>query len=354
MARFIRKKDEVRGHGPGSLIFIGTKKVERTSIHVIDYDADQLGEFDLTGIDQLRDLAASPTCSWINVYGLHDVEQIRAVGARFNIHSLALEDVLNTGQRPKIEEYDNSIFIVVKMLRYDQSDGIVHAEQLSLIVGPNFLVSFQEKPMDVFEGVRERIRKKKGRIRTMGTDYLAYALLDSVVDNYIDVIERIGSRVEQLDEDILDNPGKRIIARISRAKREINYIRKSVRPARDAVLILEKLENDIISDGVGPFLKDLEDLVTHASEAIETYREMLSDQLNIYHLSVSNRMNDVMRVLTIFAAIFIPLTFITGIYGMNFDNLPELHFQYGYHVFWGVIVAVAGGMLYFFKKKGWF
>ncbi len=354
MARFIRKKDEVRGQGPGSLIFIGKRKVERTSIHVIDYDAEQIGEFDLTGIDQLRDLATTPTCSWINVYGLHDVEQIRAVGARFNIHPLALEDVLNTGQRPKIEEYDNSIFIVVKMFRYDQSDGIVHAEQLSLVVGANFLVSFQEKPMDVFEGVRERIRKKKGRIRTMGTDYLAYALLDSVVDNYIDVIERIGSRVEELDEEILDNPGKEIIARISRAKREINYLRKSVRPARDAVLILEKLENDIITDGVGPFLKDLEDLATHASEAIETYREMLSDQLNIYHSSVSNRMNDVMKVLTIFAAIFIPLTFIAGIYGMNFDNLPELHFEYGYHMFWGVIVTVAGGMLYFFKKKGWF
>jgi len=354
MARFFRKRDEARGQVPGSLIFIGKQKVDRTSVNVIDYDADHLKEFELTGVDELGNLAVSSSVTWINIYGLHDVETIRSIGARFDIHPLALEDVLNTGQRPKIDEYDDSIFFVLKMFRYDPDEGIVHAEQLSLIVGPNYLVTFQEQPMDVFGAVRDRIRKKKGRIRNSGTDYLAYALLDSVVENYIDVIERLGERVEELDEEILDDPGSDIITRISHTKREVNYLRKSVRPARDAVIMLAKFEHDILGDEVRPFLKDLQDLVTHATEAIETYREMLSDQLNVYHSSLSNKMNDVMKVLTIFAAIFIPLTFIAGIYGTNFEYFPELHYRYSYYVFWGVLVAVGGGMLAYFKKKGWF
>jgi magnesium transporter len=354
MARFFRKRDEARGQVPGSLIFIGKQKVERTTINVIDYDADNLNEFELTGVDQLADLATSSSVTWINIYGLHDIETIRSIGARFTIHALWLEDVLNTGQRPKLEVNDDSIFFVLKMFRYDAAEGIVHAEQLSMIIGPNYLVTFQEQPMDVFGAVRDRIRKKKGRIRTVGTDYLAYALLDSVVENYIDVIERIGERVEELDEEILDDPGNEIIAKISNTKREVNYLRKSVRPARDAVILLGKLEHDILGDQIPPFLKDLQDLITHAAEAIETYREMLTDQLNIYHSTLSNKMNDVMKVLTIFAAIFIPLTFIAGIYGTNFEYFPELHYRYSYFVFWGVIVAVGAGMLVFFKKKGWF
>lgn len=354
MARFLKKRDEARGQGPGSLIFIGKKKVEKTSIHVIDYDAEKLEEFDLAGIDRLRDLALSSSVTWVNIYGLHDVETVRAIGERFKIHPLALEDVLATGHRPKVEEYDDSIFMVLQMFRYDREEEIVHAEQLSLVVGSNYLVTFQEQPIDVFEGVRERIRKKKGRIREMGPDYLAYALLDSVVDNYIEVIERVGARVEELDEEVLEEHDPEMLQRISHAKREMNYIRKAVRPARDAILHLGKLDSDLVGERVAPFLKDLQDLVTHAAEAVETYREMLSDQLSIHHSSVSNRMNDVMRVLTIFAAIFIPLTFIAGIYGMNFDYLPELHYRYGYLAFWGVIVTVAAGMLYYFRKKGWF
>ncbi len=354
MARFFRKRAEARGQVPGSLIFIGRQKVERTSIKVIDYNAENLNEFELTGVDQLGDLATSSSVTWINIYGLHDVEIIRSIGARFNIHPLALEDVLNTGQRPKIEEYDDSIFLVLKMFRYDPADGIVHAEQMSLIVGSNYIITFQEQPMDVFEAVRDRIRKKKGRIRTVGTDYLAYALLDSVVENYIDVIERLGERVEDLDGEILEDPDREIITKISHTKREVNYLRKSVRPARDAMLLLAKLDHEILTEQVRPFLKDLQDLVTHAAEAIENYREMLSDQLNVYHSTLSNRMNDVMKVLTIFAAIFIPLTFIAGIYGTNFEYFPELHYRYSYFIFWGVLVAVGGGMLIYFKKKGWF
>ena len=206
----------------------------------------------------------------------------------------------------------------------------------------------------MFAAVRDRIRKMKGRIRQLGVDYLAYALLDTVVDNYVDVIERIGEHVEELDEKVLGEPDKEIIAEISNAKREINYLRKSVRPARDAILQLSKLDTDLIREYMVPFLKDLQDLMTHAAEVVEIYREMLTDQMNIYHSSLSNRLNDVMKVLTIFAAIFIPLTFIAGIYGTNFDYLPELHYEYSYFIFWGVIIAVASVMLIVLRGKGWF
>lgn len=352
MARFFRKRDEARGQVPGSLIFIGKQKVDHTSIHVMAYDVDRVKEFDVpsNSIDSLQTEAG---CNWINIYGLHEVDVIKALGVRFDVHPLVLEDVLNTGQRPKFEEFDEELFLVLSMFRYDSVEEVVHAEQLGMVIGNGFVITFQEQPGDVFEPVRERIRKAKGRIRTLGADYLAYALLDTIVDNYIHVIERLGERVEELDEDVLDEPDREILGRISRAKRELNYMRKSIRPAREALLQLSKVESDRITEDIVPFLKDLQDLVTHATEAIETYREMLSDQLNIYHSSLGNRMNDVMRVLTIFAAIFIPLTFIAGIYGMNFEYFPELHYRYSYFVFWGVIVAIGGGMLLYFRKKGW-
>jgi magnesium transporter len=354
MARFFRKRDQVQGQVPGSLIFVGTKKVEQSSIHVMDYDAARLTECDVADGKQIKDLHFTCSNAWVNVYGLHDVDMINEIGVRFNIHSLALEDVLNTGQRPKMEEFDDFLFLALKMFRYDQEKEVVQAEQLSMVIGKGFLITFQERKGEVFTAVRERIRKMKGRIRQLGVDYLAYALLDTVVDNYIDVIERIGEHVEELDERVLEDPGKEIIAEISNAKREINYIRKSIRPARDAIIQLGKLDTDLVNEYMSPFLKDLQDLTTHATEVVEIYHEMLTDQMNIYHSSLSNRLNDVMKVLTIFAAIFIPLTFIAGIYGMNFDYLPELHYQYSYYIFWGVIITVAVGLLAFFKKKGWF
>ncbi len=354
MARFFRKRHETQGQVPGSLIFVGTKKVEQTSIRVMDYDAEQLNEFDFTDINQIKDLHASTTCSWVNIYGLHDVDVIKEVGARFNVHPLVLEDVLNTGQRPKLEEFDDFLFLVLKMFRYDQEEEIVHAEQLSIVIGKGFLITFQERKGDVFHAVRERIRKSKGRIRQSGVDYLAYALLDTVVDNYIHVIERLGERIEELDEEVLNDPGKEVLAEITNAKRELNYMAKSIRPAREAIIQLAKLDTDIMSEPMTPYLKDLQDLTTQATEVVEVYREMLTDQMGIYHSSLSNRMNDVMKVLTIFAAIFIPLTFIAGIYGTNFEYFPELHYRYSYFVFWGVIIVVAASMLFFFKRKGWF
>jgi len=353
MARFFKKREESKGLAPGSLVFIGNKKVENIRIRVIDYDKSKLNEAQLDDITKGKEFKETKTVTWINVDGLHDLTLMQEIGDIFDLHPLLLEDILNTGQRPKIEEFDNCLFLVLKMLRYDKEKRVIIAEQLSMVLGSTYLLTFQEQPGDVFEPVRERIRKQKGRIRGTGIDYLAYALLDTVVDNYISIIERLGEQIEDIEEEVLTNPKPAVMEKINTFKREMNFLRKSIRPLREAILQLLKLDSDLIKDKTIPFLKDLQDLITQATEAIDTYREMLSDQLNLYNSSISNRMNEIMKVLTIFAAIFIPLTFIAGIYGTNFEYLPELHFKYSYFIFWGVMISVVIALLAFFKRKDW-
>ncbi len=289
--------------------------------------------------------------TWINIDGLHDVENIGRIGTMFDLHPLVLEDILNTGQRPKIDDYDDYLFIVLKMIRFDGQTQMVVNEQLSMVVADRFVLTFQERPGDVFEPVRERIRRRKSRIRSAGTDYLACALMDTVVENYISVVERIGEQIEDLEEEVLSGRDLGVMEKINRLKRETNYLKKSIRPAREAIFQLLRLESGLIHEKTYPFLKDLEDLAAHASEAVDTYRDLLTDQLNIYNSATANRMNDIMKVLTIFAAIFIPLTFIAGIYGTNFEYLPELRYKYSYFIFWGVLVVIAGALLYYFKKN---
>ena len=285
--------------------------------------------------------------------GLHDLSTMKEIGQTFDLHPLLVEDILNTGQRPKLEVFDNCLFIVLKMIRYEKEKQMIVNEQLSMVLGDTFLLTFQEQPGDVFEPVRERIRNQKGRIRGSGIDYLAYALLDTVVDNYIFIIEKLGEKIEDIEEEVLEKADAGVMEKINIFKREMNFLRKSIRPAREAIIQLSKLDSELIREQTIPFLKDLQDLITHAAEAIDTYRDMLSDQLNLYNSVTSNRLNDIIKVLTIFAAIFIPLTFIAGIYGTNFEYLPELHYKYSYFVFWGVIIIVAAVMLLFFKKKKW-
>ena len=353
MARFFKKSEENKGLAPGSLIFIGNKKMENIKIKLIDFDEKNLTESQLTKISEGKELKEKDTVTWINIYGLHDNEVMTEIGNIFDLHPLLLEDIMNTGQRPKLEEFDNCLFLVMKMLRYDNEKKKIIAEQLSMVISKTFLLTFQEQPGDVFEPVRERIRKQKGRIRASGIDYLAYALLDTVVDNYISVIENLGDEIEDIDDEVLIDPTPSVMEKINLYKREMNYLLKSIRPLREAILKLNKLDSEFIRAETIQFLKDLQDLITQATEAIDTYREMLSDQLNIYNSSMSNKMNEIMKVLTIFAAIFIPLTFIAGIYGTNFEYLPELHYKYSYYIFWGVMIVVAVSLLFFFKRKKW-
>jgi magnesium transporter len=353
MARFFKKREEIKGLSPGSLVFIGNKKVENIRIRVIDYDGAQLKEDELKEIAAGVEFKRTKTFIWINVDGLHDLALMKEIGKTFDLHPLLLEDILNTGQRPKLEEFDNCLFLVLKMLRFDNEKQMIVSEQLSMVLGDTFLLTFQEQTGDVFEPVRERIRKRKARIRASGIDYLAYALLDCVVENYVFIVERLGEKIEDIEEEVLASAEPAVMEKINAFKREMNFLRKSVRPAREAIMQLSKLDSELINNQTIPFLKDLQDLITHAAEAIDTYRDMLSDQLNLYNSVISNRMNDIMKVLTIFAAIFIPLTFIAGIYGTNFEYLPELKFRYSYFFFWGVMFAVAAAMLLFFRKNKW-
>ena len=353
MARFFKKREEIKGLSPGSLVFIGNQKVENVRIRVIDYDGTQLKEDELKEIAQGAEFKRTNTVTWINVDGLHDLSLMKEIGDTFEMHPLLMEAILNTGQRPKLEEFDNCLFLVLKMLRFDNEKQMIVSEQLSMVLGDTFLLTFQEQPGDVFEPVRERIRKQKARIRGSGTDYLAYALLDCVVENYVFIVERMGEQIEDLEEEILEKAEPAVMGKINTFKREMNFFRKSVRPAREAIMQLSKLDSELIHEQTIPFLKDLQDLITQAAEAIDTYRDMLSDQLNLYNSVIGNRMNDIMKILTIFAAIFIPLTFIAGIYGTNFEYLPELKFKYSYFIFWGVMLGVAVAMLIYFRKKKW-
>lgn len=353
MARFLKKQEASIGQVPGELVFVGDQKVRKTTVRVIDYDHDNLSEQEIEDIKDGLSFKETETVTWININGLHDLDLIREIGSGFRLHDLVMEDIVNTSQRPKMEEYDDFIFFVMKMMRYDEAEGEVHSEQLSMILGKSYLLTFQERPGDVFEPVRNRIRKQKGRVRKVGIDYLAYALLDTVIDNYMVIIERLGEQIEELEEDILGNAGKGVVAKINNYKREMNFVRKAVRPAREFIDQLSRLDSDLIHNETRPFLKDLLDLANKATDVIDTYRDMLSDHLNIYNTGVGNQLNEIMKVLTIFSVIFIPLTFIAGIYGTNFDNVPELHFQYSYFIMWGGFLVITLGMLLLFKKRGW-
>lgn len=353
MSRYLKNRDASMGQIPGEPIFIGEQKVEELTIHTIDYDSTTLNELHPEDFKELFSFRNTDTTTWINIYGLHNADKIRSIAEGFDLHPLVIEDILYTGQRPKIEEYDDYLFFVIKMMRFDREEQRIVTEQLSIVMGSNYLLTFQERPGDVFEPVRNRIRKKNGRIRNVGVDYLTYSLLDTVIDNYILIVERMGEEIEEIEEEILDSINKEILIKIIDHKREMNYMRRTIQPAREFILHLSNLDSNLIQDNSRPFLKDLLDLSIQAVETVDTYRDMLSDNLDIYNTLISNRLNEIMKILTIFSAIFIPLTFIAGIYGTNFEYLPELGYHYSYFIFLGVLLTIAVLMIGFFKRKKW-
>jgi len=354
MARFFKKRIENRGQAPGSIIFIGQKKMDKPLIRMIQYNSSTLNEFEIDQKEAIHINLHNDKVNWINFDGLHDVDLMNKIGQEFNLHSLLLEDVVSTAQRPKLEEFDENLLITLKMLQYDKDKNKILAEQFSMVLGNDYLLTFQEIKGDVFEAVRDRIRKSKGRIRNVGADYLAYALLDTIVDNYIFLLEEIGEKIENIEGKVLEKTDDHILEEIYAFKREINFLAKVIRPVFDLVVRFEKTEMDIVKDSTFHFLSDLNGLVTHTIETIETYRNLLDDYLNIYHTTMSSKMNEIMKVLTIFAAIFIPLTFVAGVYGTNFDYIPELKFKYSYFIMWGFMIVAAGVMVFIFKKRKWF
>ena len=341
------------GASPGTLVHIGEQKVDDTRITLIDYDEAHLQERVLDGIEEAFPLKDLPTVTWINIDGLHEIDIIEKVGQHFNIHPLVLEDIVNTGQRPKTEEFEDFIYVVLKMLHYNENSGEISSEQFSLVLGPDFLISFQEIQGDVFKTVRERIRKPKTRIRKAGCDYLAYALIDAVVDNYFLILEKLGENIETLEEDLLENPSPETLQTLHEMKREMIYLRKQIWPIREMINSLVKGESSLVNESTSLFFRDIYDHTIQIIDTIESFRDILSGMLDIYLSTLSNKMNEVMKVLTIIATIFIPITFVAGIYGMNFKFMPELEWRWGYVMVWAIIVVVVGIMIGFFKKKQW-
>lgn len=291
--------------------------------------------------------------TWLDIDGVHQPEILEAVGTHVNLHPLVIEDIHNTYQRPKVEDYEDSLYIVLKMISWNETLTEIQAEQVSLILGKNFVASFKEDPGDIFDPVRLRLREGKGRIRKLGADYLAYSLLDQVVDNYFLVLENLGEQIEDLEEELITNPDASTLQVIYHLKRELIFLRKSVWPLREAIGTLVRGESPLLQPDTLLYLRDVYDHTIQVIDTIETFRDMVSGMLDIYLSSISNRMNEVMKVLTIIATIFIPLTFIAGVYGMNFANMPELQWSGGYYMVWGVMIAIFIGMLIFFKRKEW-
>jgi magnesium transporter len=353
MARFLKSRVKAHGTAPGSLIFIGSKKTEIPEIHLMIYNRDNVMEKKVDTLKEIPSAIPDNTVLWINIYGLHNTELISEAGEYFDIPPLELEDIMNTDQRPKISESEKNLTIFLKILDYREDTGRITGDQVSLILGKNYVITFQEKIRHFFEPVRERIRTTHGRIRQLGADYLAYVLIDTLVDSYLHSIENLGMSMESLENEVLHLSKKETLGKIYKLKTNISFIRKAVLPLKEIMLFLNRTESKLIQKKTLNFLNDLNDLTTQALEATEIYYNMANDYLNIYHSNVASRTNEVMKVLTIFASIFIPLTFIAGVYGTNFDYLPELHFRYSYYIMLIIMAAIAIVMLLYFKRKKW-
>ena len=338
---------------PGTVAYKGFKKSEYTVLEIYNYNKDNFNKIESKAIEDAFNFKGTNEVTWINVNGLNNTKEIERLGSHYQLHPLTLEDIVNTEHRPKIDEFENYLFIVVKML-YFKDNNILNYEQLSIVIGEDYVLTFQEADGDVFDDLRERIQSGKGRIRGLGADYLMFAILDAVVDNYLTVIEAFGDKIEDLEDTIFDEDTDNVTANnIQTLKREILKIRRSVFPMREVINRLEKIECTLIEDKTTSYLRDLYDHIVQVNESIDLYREMIWSLMDMYMTIISTKMNEIMKVLTIIATIFIPLTFIAGIYGMNFTNMPELHYKYSYFILIGIMVFVFVMMLIYFRRKKW-
>lgn len=353
MQKFFTPKIHTLGKEPGTIIHVGEMKNPHTRITLIDFNDKHCEEHDITDLNQILTFKDRSTVTWINVDGLADTAKLEELGARLHLHPLTLEDIANTGQRPKMEAYPDYLFVVIKSFFFEPHDRLPTAEQISLILGKHYVITFQEQTSSLLAPIRDRIKQDSGRYRRSGPDYLFYSLIDMIVDNYFLVLESIGEKVELLEKELILSPGKTTLNKIYQSKREIMYLRKSVWPLRELCANLEREDSALISHNTRVFLRDVYDHSFQVIDTIETFRDILSNLLDIYLSSVSNKMNETMKVLTIISTFFIPLTFIVGLYGMNFVNMPELRWEYGYAYVLGLMTVIAVGMIVYFKRKKW-
>ena len=341
------------GLPPGSLIHVGEVPQSETRISVIDYNKQGVHEAVIESVDEIAKYQEKESITWVNVEGLKNVAMIEDIGVQFNIHPLVLEDILNTHQRPKVEEYDDCLYIVLKNLLIEKQEFSVRYEQISIVLTDKFVFTFKEKQDDIFASIIRRIHNGKGPIRSSGSDYLSYVVLDTIVDQYFTLQDSLDDIIDTIEDALLTNPDTQVLVTIQGLKRELVYIRKSISPVRELLNTIQRIDSPLVHEKTQIYFRDVFDHVLRVSEAMESNREMLSGLLDIYISSVSNKMNEVMKVLTVFASIFIPLTFIAGIYGMNFDYMPELRWKWAYPVLWLVFVGISVTLLVYFKKKKW-
>jgi len=348
-----RKRAQKVGLPPGTLVHVGEKKTEKVVVRVVFYDAEGAELRELDSLGECTWLEREGLKAWIDVQGLHDVALIEKIGQCFGLHALLLEDVVDTNQRPKLEDYGTHTYVVLRNLKYDRPKGLVISEQVSLAISSGLVLSFQEGAEDLFSQVRERLLAGKGKIRQMGPDYLLYCLIDNIVDNYFPLLEHMGEELEELEEAILSSPTPQSVSQVHRLRREMLTVRKALFPLREVLGGLVRGESAHVGEAVRPFLRDVYDHTVEVMDTLETYRDMAAAMIDVYLSSVNNRLNEIMKFLTMISTIFIPLTFIAGIYGMNFEFMPELKWQWGYPAALGLMAAISGFMLWYFKRKGW-
>jgi len=347
------KRSKKIGMPAGSLVYIGERKVEKVKISAINYDPDQLNIIEIISLPDLTALKEMPAVTWITASGLHEVEILRELAGLYEIDPLVMEDILNTDQRPKIEIHDSYLFLVLKVIDYDKKQEKLTIEQVSLILGRNFLISFQERENSIFTPIYDRIKDSASRIRKSGIDYLMYALLDLIVDHYFLVMEKQSEKLQQLEDRVINQSDQPTMHSIQNTKREMIWLRRAIWPLREVLHNLLREDILLINKSTFPYLRDIYDHVIQVIDTIEMYRDMTSGILEVYLSSISNRLNETMKMLTLIATIFIPLTFVAGIYGMNFDWMPELRWKWGYFGFWIVSIMISAGLIIFYKKKKW-
>lgn len=355
MFEYLRRRSLTAGRPPGSPMYVGVDRTDPVTVEMITYDAGGADSVKPKSILECACFEDGPKITWINIDGLHDMSIVNQAAQVFNIHPLVLEDIVHTGQRPKMEELrDGGLFVIVKMLVYNEEERRVEDEQVSFILGKHYLLTFQERAGgDVFADVRKRIMAQKGRVCTLGPDYLMYALLDAIVDHYFVVLERMGDDIEEIEEQLLAAPKPKHLEALHELRREALYLRKYIFPMREVVAKLEMGGHELVAENTIFFLRDLYDHTIQVMDTVETFRDMLASMVELYLSNISLKMNEIMKVLAMFTSLFTPLTFLAGVYGMNFRNMPELEWQWGYYGALAVMAVTAVGILFFFRKKGW-
>ncbi len=352
-SRFFKRPPKAAGASPGTLLPSRPERLDGVSFRMLVYDSAKWQETRPARIPDVVPFPPKPAIIWLAVEGVHDTTILEQLGAHFNFHPLVLEDIQNISQRPKVDNYESYLFLVLRILEYHQELQQVNSEQLSILLGPNYVISLHERNSRAFDIIRQRIKNPDSRARQHGADYLAYRLIDTIVDQYFLVLEKLGERIEQLEDEVMAEPTEATLHAIHALRRETMFARRAVWPLREVISSIDREETALINKTTRIFLRDVYDHTIQIIDTIETFRDMISSMVEVYLSSVSNRMNEVMKTLTIMASIFIPLTFIAGIYGMNFRVMPELDWRWGYAMVWFVIILIGGGMLYYFKRKDW-